>query len=316
MKVTCYGPRGSLPSPSTSTFNTAGYGGNTSCYYVEAGPFRIILDCGSGIRTLGNELLAKGEGFGKNWIVLLSHYHWDHIQGLPFCIPMFIAANRFDFHGFTPSGHERGPRPVVETMIADQQSNPHFPVAHSEMPAQMNYTDHSRQFSETFYYMAEEVIAGDQKSVSIRPGHTDDLEVVLKNGYDFLKVTTIPLNHPDGCLGYRIEYKGKAAVYATDNEPLRQPNAQLTKLGKDADWMLLDGQYTENQLAGLTQTFGHGTPGACVEQAKACGAKHLVIHHHDPNNDDDTLDQMAFDALKNEPQGWGEFAREGTVWDV
>lgn len=304
MTVTCFGPRGSLPSPSTKTFKTEEYGGNTSCYYVEAGPFRIILDCGSGIRQLGNDLMAKGRGVGGEWIVLLSHYHWDHIQGLPFCVPMFIGANTFRFHGFTPSGHESGPKPVVETMLGHQQSNPHFPVAHTALPSQRKYQDHARQFSETFWYKHED---GRYIQTAQKPGGAS---------WDTLKITTIPLNHPDGCLGYRIEYEGKVMVYATDNEPLRHNNAQLLKHGSGADWMLLDGQYTEAQLAGPTQVFGHGTPEACVEQAKACKVKKLVIHHHDPNHDDTKVAQMEREALQGEPSGWGEFAREGAVWTV
>lgn len=304
MKLTCYGPRGSLPAPSTRTFKTWEYGGNTSCYYVEAGPFRIILDCGSGIRQLGNDLMARGE-VGKNWLVLLSHYHWDHIQGLPFCVPMFISANRFRFHGFVPSGHERGPRPVVVTMLSDQQCNPHFPVDHSEMPGKMDYMDHSRQFPETFWYEADQM--GNLIWHGGNPGAED---------HNQIKVTTIPLNHPNGCLGYCIEYMGKVLVYATDLEPLRHTNAQLVKHAENADLMVLDGQYTEAQLAGPTQYFGHGTPQSCVEQAKACKAKRLIVHHFDPNNDDDTLLSMEQEAFKDEPGGWGEFAREGTVWTV
>tara|TARA_Y100000310_G_scaffold279517_1_gene298675 strand:+ start:8465 stop:9697 length:1233 start_codon:yes stop_codon:yes gene_type:complete len=285
MKITCYGPRGSLPSPSTKTFKTWEYGGNTSCYYVEAGPFRIILDCGSGIRQLGNDLMASGEGFGKEFLVLLSHYHWDHIQGLPFCVPMFIANNRFRYHGFTPSGHERGPKPVVETMLADQQSNPHFPVAHSEMPAQTEYTDHARQFSESFGC----IVGNGGGLLRVAPAEVAASQAA---GEEAILITTIPLNHPDGCLGYRIEYKGKVLVYATDNEPLYETNAHLNKNAQEADWLLLDGQYGDDQLAGMTQTFGHGSPRACIDQALDCPPKLLVIHHHDPNNDDAKVAEM------------------------
>lgn len=315
MKVTCYGPRGSLPSPSTKTFKTFEYGGNTSCYYIEAGPFRIILDCGSGIRQLGNDMLKSGEAFK---IVLLSHYHWDHIQGLPFCVPMFIGANRFLFHGFTPSGHERGPKPVVEEMLGHQQSNPHFPVAHTELPAQREYTDHSRQFSQTFYYAWQTTLSTDKTQVNGFPVYCPGWATVGHR--DFLKITTIPLNHPDGCLGYRIEYRNKVLVYATDNEPLRHTNAQLNKHGKGADLIILDGQYSEEQLAGPTQVFGHGTPKACVEQAVACEAKRLVIHHHDPNNDDKKLKDMEANACRdavNTPlAGKVVFAREGEVYEL
>jgi len=81
MKITCYGPRGSIPAPSRNNFNTTEYGGNTSCYLVEAGPFNIILDMGSGVLTAGDDLLRSGRGVGKHFIVPISHWHWDHIQG-------------------------------------------------------------------------------------------------------------------------------------------------------------------------------------------------------------------------------------------
>lgn len=310
-KVTCYGPRGSLPSPSTGAFATVEYGGNTSCYYVEAGPFRLILDGGSGIRVLGNDLMKRRE-VGGLWLVFLSHYHWDHIQGLPFSVPLFIGANRFLFHGFTPSGHEAGPRPVVEHMLEHQQSNPHFPVAHSAMPSNKDYVDLPRQFSKVLRYQVE----SDRLGASVSP--TTEEPGPDKPGV--IKITSIPLNHPDGCLGYRIDYMGKVLVYATDNEPLRHLNAQLTKLGQGADWILLDGQYTEEQLAGPTQGFGHGTPRACVEQAKGCNAALCAIHHHDPNHDDAQVAQMEADALayaaSHGYSGTVEFAREGKVWTL
>jgi len=284
------------------------YGGDTSCFYIEAGPFRLILDCGSGIRTLGNDLMSKGEGVGKQFIVLLSHYHWDHIQGLPFAVPMFIGANTFRFHGFMPSGTEHGPKPVVELMLEHQQSNPHFPVAHGAMPSRQTYTDHARQFPETFWYF----IGAGHVLTREKPTHIF--------GESVIKITTIPLHHPNGCLGYRIEHNGTVLVYATDNEPLRHPNSNLTKLGADADLLILDGQYTEQQLAGMVQTFGHGSPNACVEQAERCNAKHLIVHHFDPNADDAALAGMEADAQEYAIdlgfKGKVEFARQEESWTI
>lgn len=342
MKITCYGPRGSLPAPSRPGFVTTAYGGNTSCYYVETGPFRVILDNGSGVAVLGDDLMKnlllpqmKATGkMGMPFINLISHWHWDHIQGLPFCTPYFITGNTFHIHGFDPSGHEPGRiasgRTAVETMLSEQQANPHFPVAHECLPASRTYTGHPRQFSRTLWYA--------NRSESDRPG------VPASSGYvlcpteekargqalfgpgaleeNVLKITTIPLNHPDGCLGYRLDYMGKSIVYCTDNEPLRHPNLQITKLGQGADWILLDGQYTEDQLAKNTQVFGHGTPRACVDQAIACGAKHLVIHHHDPKNDDEAVSWMETDALVYaRDNGFAhphtvEFAQEGKSWNL
>lgn len=329
MKIKCYGPRGSLPAPATKEFDTREFGGNTSCYYVEAGPFRIILDCGSGIRMLGNDLLKAGQGVGGSWIVLLSHYHWDHIQGLPFCIPMFIGANTFHFHGFKPAGHKKSLRPIVEEMLDHQQSNPHFPVAHIDMPSQAVYVDHARQFSEEFWYVI--LHDGTYKKFDKDPrtfSYPEYNEFTAARGpagafrdEDVLHVRTIPLNHPDGCLGYRIDYMGKSMVYATDNEPLLNPNAQLMAHGSDVQWMLLDGQYLDQQLSRSTQTYGHGTPRACVIQAVACRAEHVIIHHHDPGHDDAQLALMEASAIESlaafEETGLHvEFAREGKEWEI
>ena len=315
--ITCYGPRGSLPTPSTRDFSTVEFGGNTSCYYLEAGPFRVILDAGSGIRNLGNDLMKAGE-IGKHFIMCLSHYHWDHIQGLPFCVPMFIGSNTFHFHGFTPSGHELGPQPVVEQMLAHQQSNPHFPVAHGSMPSRKVYNDHPRQFSKTFWYTAQDggycrYETEKQATRYVLPGDAD--------GESVLKVTTIPLNHPDGCLGYCFEYMGKKVVYATDNEPLRNTNHQLNTHAKGADWLLLDAQYTDKQLGGMVQTFGHGSAPACVAQAEDCEAKLLVLHHHDPASDDAFVQNMEMEAMRLvgmdlELELKVRAAKEGQVWEI
>jgi len=317
MKVVCYGSRGSIPAPSTKRFSTIEYGGDTTCYYVEAGPFRIIFDFGSGGRTLGNDLMKRGEGFGKAFIVPLSHYHWDHIQGLPFMVPVFIGSNSFHFHGFPPSGHEHeGPKPLVEKMLEYQQSNPHFPVAHGALPSKRTYTDHARQFNESFWYVHDPVHDGCYVLWTFNPlGYVADLEPE-----DVIKFTTIPLNHPDGCLGYRVEYMGIVLVYASDNEPLRHANHRLLNLGSDADLFIIDGQYTMEQLSTLAQTFGHGSPKSCVEQARACRAKRCIIHHHDPNNSDDTLAKMEAEAreyaVKLDYTAPVEFARTDMVWEL
>jgi phosphoribosyl 1,2-cyclic phosphodiesterase len=312
MKVTCYGPRGSIPAPSTEKFSTFEYGGDTSCYFVEAGPFRIILDCGSGIRQLGNDLMAQGKGVDQEFIILLSHYHWDHIQGLPFFTPVFIGANRINFHGFVPAGHEHGVKPAVEQMLQHQQSSPHFPVAHGALPSRRDYWDHARQTSERFWYLAKADGTVNYMGGVVGPADRMDPH--------WLRITTIPLNHPDGCLGYRIEYQGKVLVYASDNEPLRKPNAMLVKHAQEADLAIFDGQYTEEQLAGSVQGYGHGSPESCVDQAKACETKRLRVHHFDPGSSDSALDEMERQAQAYAREvgytGSVDFAYQGAVWEI
>ena len=329
MKITCYGPRGSIPSPSRKgrngqpDFNTMEFGGNTSSYLIEAGPFTVLMDMGSGIAVLGDDLMKTGRGVGKQFIVPISHWHWDHIQGGPFAIPFFVGSNQFHYHGFAPVGSERTMsfKQSLEEVLADQQDAPHFPISHNAMPGQKEYRPHHFQSSETVTYFCNE--AGEYVyNATQMVGHVHEtLPADIRNDpRRWLKITTIPLNHPNGCLGYRIEYMGDVAVYCSDNEPLLYLNKEIIKHAKDCDWLLLDGQYTAEQLAGMSQTFGHGTPRNCVEQAKATNAKRCVIHHHDPRHDDTKLAAMEADAIAYAKEigytGIVEFAREGQVWEL
>lgn len=326
IKIKAYGTRGSLPTPSRKgrngepDFDTTEYGGNTSAYHVQAGPFSLILDMGSGIANMGADMLKDGRALGGSHIVLISHYHWDHIQGGPFFVPFFIQGNSFYFHGFAPAGMEiHTPFDlVVEKLLAEQQVSPHFPVAHGSLPAKKHYNTHQRQFSETFYYTFN-------RGGGISPAKEDDFIWSKKSDFhleNWIKITTIPLNHPDGCLGYRIEYMGKVIVYATDNEPLRHPNVQLVKGAAGASWILLDGQYDEGRLKGMAQTFGHGSPRACVDQVRVTEMAPdglLVIHHHDPAHDDTKLREIEKDTkayATNVGACRTVFAREGDEWTI
>ncbi len=189
------------------------------------------------------------------------------------------------------------------------------------MPGMKFYHAHHFQFSESFTYFCNEDGSYTYNATHMIGQAHETLPADIKNDpRRWVKITTIPLHHPNGCLGYRIDYMGDSVVYATDNEPLRHPNAQLTKIGKDTGWLLVDGQDTEGQIASMSQTFGHGTPRACVEQAKACGAKRCVVHHFDPRHDDTKLAIMEADAIaygiEIGYEGIVEFAREGIIWIV
>lgn len=323
MKITCYGSRGSLPSPSRKDFSTVEFGGNTNCFYIEAGPFNILLGCGSGVSILGDDLMkrwVKADHPSQHFIVLLTHYHWDHIQGLPFCTPLYLDCNTFHFHGMHPSGYggqdRRNldhPRTVVEMMLAHQQSNPYFPVAHESLPASKKYHSHNRQFSETFYY--HNGYAG----LSFHDRHPQAVGGRAPAN-SVLTVTTVPLQHPNGCLGWVIKYEGKKVAFCYDMEPLRFPNQKVSKLGHNADLMVLDGAYTEQQVQGMQQGFGHGSPESCIEQAKDAEALYCLVHHHDPKHDDDKLREMEANAQDYASgalyKGRIEFAREGNVYEV
>lgn len=236
---------------------------------------------------------------------------------------MFIANNTFHFHGFAPAGRESSVPfdRAIESVLIEQQEAPHFPVSFGALPSKRFYRAHHFQFSETFTYFADEAGTYHYNATQMIGQAHETLPPDIKNDpRRWIKVTTIPLNHPNGCLGFAVEYMGDKVVYCTDNEPLLYLNKEISKHAKGADWLLLDGQYTPEQLAGMSQGFGHGTPRNCVDQAKACNAKHLVIHHHDPRHDDTKVAAMEQDALAYAASvgfaGEVEFAREGRVWVI
>ena len=326
MKITCFGSRGSLPSPSRAydNFHTEEFGGNTTCYLIEAGPFTIKIDDGSGSAVLGNHLM-KTKQFGPNGvneldiINLCTHYHSDHIQGVGFHAPFYFGENCYHFHGPSPSNeaHNDYGINIVKQMLSQNQEAPYFPVPHRELPAKKHYKEHSAQFSEVFYYGH---FKGDFTYIPEMKNYDITSEYEERN---YIKITTIPLIHPNDCLGYLIEYCGKKLAFCTDCEPMRYPNAKIKKIWLGADILFMDGQYTEEQIAGMTQGFGHGTPKSCLEQAEATAIPKLVIIHHDPSHDDTTLTTMEqeIQAHLKEKTDYSyvesvEFAREGTAWQL
>jgi len=297
------------------------FGGNTTCYLLEAGPFFFIFDMGSGALVAGDYLMSKGH-IGKEFIQLGTHFHWDHLQGGPFAVPVYLALNTFHIHGPVPSGYEdpKGfPRTAVESVLSSHQANPFFPVAHECLPAKKTYHGHDRQFPDEFWYFYDDGKVIFAKTLGDAPD----------NYQDKIHIQTIPLHHPDGCLGYRINYKGASLAFCTDVEPLRYPNHQILKRATGVQWLLMDGQYKEEEIAGLVQGFGHGTPLSCIEQVKAIldgqegmGLQpQLVISHHDPRRCDYDLAIMEKEA-KEDAEELGldpdlvTFAREGAVWEI
>jgi phosphoribosyl 1,2-cyclic phosphodiesterase len=307
MKFYCFGSRGSLPAPSCklANFYTDEYGGNTTCYYLEAGDFYIIFDAGSGAKGLGDYLMKQGK-IGKNFLMLLSHYHSDHIQGIGFHIPFYIPSNRFLIHGFIPTDREYNfVSDHVENCLVEQQSSPFFPVPHASLPAKREYIGLTLLNPTKLLYRIENGVVSALSAAEYKADNKDHISI-----------TTIPLNHPNGCLGYRIDYMGKSVTFCTDNEPLLHTNKNINKIAANTDLLVLDGQYTMVQLSTATQGFGHGNPENCVEQAKAAKAKKLLIHHHDPGHDDKTLAKMEEECRKYAAGYNMEFAKDGMIWDI
>jgi len=257
MKVRFWGVRGSTPTPFLENLR---YGGNTSCVEVRTPQGEtLIFDCGTGLRSLGKQLLAEYGHKSINACIFLSHYHWDHIQGIPFFEPLYNPENYFFFHSF------RGAARSVQEALEEQMSDPYFPVNMSTMEAHRH-----------FYNIEEE-------SLSIK-------DVVLR---------TKPLNHPQGCLGFRLECNGKVVVYATDNEPgAEEYDQNVRKLAEGADVLIYDGQYTPLEYANLKKGWGHSTWREGVNIAKQAGVKQLVLFHHDPDHSDNFIDSIVAETRK------------------
>jgi phosphoribosyl 1,2-cyclic phosphodiesterase len=255
--------RGSIPSPGASTVV---HGGNTSC--VEVG-FRdgsvAVIDAGTGLRGLGASLRDRVTQAPVIHL-LLTHFHWDHIQGLPFFAPLYSPAAEIVFH----SG--RAPE-EVRRILAGQMAEPYFPVAFETLPSRLRY------------------IQGDS------PGFR-----------------CFPLNHPQGCHGYRVEADGVAVVYACDFEhgdPAA--DAALREHSRNADVLIYDAQYTPEEYESR-RGWGHSTWLEATKVARDAGVKRLVLTHHDPSHDDAALTEILASAR-------GEFentymAREGCTIDL
>lgn len=251
MRITFWGVRGSIPTPGPHTVEI---GGNTSCVEVRAGKAIVILDGGTGLRLLGQKLLAEMPITAH---LFFSHVHWDHIQGFPFFAPAFIPGNTFFLYGGTNVTR------TLEETLAGQMDHPSFPVHLTEMGAGM-----------TFGNLSE----GGSKEI-------DDGEGGV------IKVTAGRGNHPNGVWAYRLEHRGKAMVYATDTEHYSVVDPKLAKLAKDVDVLVYDAMYTPEEYAGTVGGgpklgWGHSTIDEAAKLAKAAGAKKLVLFHHDPGQSD------------------------------
>ncbi|MFQ5777142.1 MAG: MBL fold metallo-hydrolase [Terriglobia bacterium] len=242
--------RGSTPTPNREFLRT---GGNTPCLELRTADGGLfVLDCGTGLRQLGKALVKE---FGENPIharIFLSHFHWDHIQGIPFFAPLYHERNQFFFHGYQLQDAS------VRRALEGQMNNPYFPVDMSTMRAHRH-----------FFAFTEE-----------------------RTEYDELVLISRRLQHPQGCLGYRMECRGKVVVYASDNEPgTRQGDENVRRLADGADVLIYDAQYTPLEMK-YKRKWGHSTWKEGVRIAKECKVKKLILFHHDPERDDKAVSRI------------------------
>ena len=277
MKIRLWGVRGSIPSPGPKTMR---YGGNTTCIEVRSDDDSlIILDAGTGICPLAQSLLARLPVMAN---IFITHTHWDHIQGLPFFVPLYIPGNQVRIHGAFDIVAMEGIQKVMDVQL--QYS--YFPIREAELKAGIEY--------ETLT-VGEVVTVGDAR------------------------VMPVLMNHPVTNLGYRIDCGGKAMFFTGDHEPwlniykpedtehgnyqamIDQRQAELFAAIGKVDLLICDSAYTMAEYPPKIG-WGHGTFDHAIAMARGVGAKHLICTHHEPTRSDDDLEKVFAEALERHPE--------------
>ncbi len=295
VKVKFWGVRGSIPTPGPGT---ALYGGNTTCVEVRADGELIILDAGTGIRPLGLQLISEFKGTPLNLTVLMTHTHWDHIQGFPFFIPAYNPKNQLRILGY------EGARKGLENTLSSQMESPYFPISMQQMPGNIAI----QELREMRFAVGK------------------------------VQVQAQFMNHPGVCAGYRLHTSCGDIAFLPDNEPFQRLKAHTSATGgpdQDAaqdyarkqdeklisflsgvEVLIMDSQY---DAAEYPQRVGWGH--ACVDDTVAIAlsakVKRLYLFHHDPGHDDAYIARMEAHARELVAQSGGtlvvEAAREGAV---
>ena len=253
------------------------YGGNTTCVEVRYGRDIIILDAGTGLRKLGLALLEEFKRGQLNLSLLLSHTHWDHIQGLPFFAPIYESRCRLHILG------SEGARKSLVAAITGQMESTYFPVPFSQLPSNIEIEE-----LEEFNFSIGHVLVRAHRA-----------------------------NHPGVTVGYRLFSPDGIVCFFPDTEPQRDgDDAGMLDFVRDADVLILDSQYDRAEYKQHTG-WGHGCVDDSVALALRAGVKKLVLFHHDPDHDDRTIDAFVKHARALVKKRNGklkvEAAREGMV---
>ena len=282
LRVKFWGVRGSYPVPGPRTVR---YGGNTTCVEIRAGGHLVIIDAGTGIIDLGQELLRQYQATCEPIVatIFFTHTHHDHTQGFPFFGPAYLGSSTL--YMFGPKLF----REDLSEALSRAMLPPSFPVELEEL----NSLRITRNIEET-------------EAVVLRPGvpepvvrnvyrqnqdvTPDQVEIRLYKGYAHPKL---------GILIYKVSWQDHSVVFASDTEGYTGDDARLIDFARGADSLILDAQYTEEEYtSGLLpkQGYGHSTPQMAARVARAAGVKQLILFHHDPQHDDEQIAAMEREA--------------------
>jgi phosphoribosyl 1,2-cyclic phosphodiesterase len=257
VRVRFWGVRGSTPTPQKENM---GIGGNTSCLELRTDSNQImIFDGGTGIRLLGNGLEQEFADKPISAHIFFSHFHLDHIQGVPFFRPLYNARNHFTFYF---AG--RRDANLVMDALAGMMANPYFPVDMSKLPCSREFVD----LVEGTFTVAD------------------------------TRILVLPLNHPQGCVGYRIMQNGKVISYCTDVEHgVDWSDKNILTLAKNADVFIVDAQYTPEEMPDHIG-WGHSSWDQAIQSGIEAGVKRIVLYHHDPYHEDTDIEKILQDAQR------------------
>ena len=296
MKIKFWGVRGSIAVPGPHTVR---YGGNTTCIEVRGDNNElIVLDGGTGIFQLAQTLFPE---FPVDVNVFLTHTHWDHIQGLPMFVPIFVPGNKVTIHGAADIVNQRS----IKDVVTLQMDYSYFPVRENQLNADMGYVD-------------------------LQPPEGE-----MQIGS--MKVKWLLMNHPVLNFGYRIECNGKSVIFTGDHEwdyniyepedeeyedyqsVIDDKRQKVIDFFQGADVLIIDTAYTDDEYA-TKKGWGHGTFGTSIQAARDAGVKRAFLTHHEPTRTDDALEEIYADAIKHHDiqncDPVFELAREGLLIEL